>query len=140
MSITMARIKNNQVINIEEWPDTQEETQNLIKVNDLNINIGDTYINNKFYDNNNIERISEIQQLINYIEILSDNIYQEKYEIPFDILKILIHNLYFSYENIINIIENLYNLEKLSQEEYNKLLDIIELFYNHIEPEGEENS
>ena len=140
MSITMARIKNNQVINIEEWPDTQEETQNLIRVNDLNINIGDTYINNKFYDNNNIERISEIQQLINYIEILSDNIYQEKYEIPFDILKILIHNLYFSYENIINIIENLYNLEKLSQEEYNKLLDIIELFYNHIEPEGEENS
>ena len=51
MAKTMARIQNGVVVNLEWVNDTIAETDELKNVNDLQIEIGDAYVDNKFYRN-----------------------------------------------------------------------------------------
>ena len=58
----MARIENGIVINIEWHSDDVVQTETLIDIADRPVNIGNTYIDGKFYDNG-IEILTEIEKI-----------------------------------------------------------------------------
>jgi hypothetical protein len=58
MAKSMARIENGIVINIEWCSDNVVETDTLIDIEDRPVDIGNTYIDGKFYDNG-IEVLTE---------------------------------------------------------------------------------
>lgn len=73
MAKSMARIENGIVINIEWCSDDVSQTETLINIEDRLVNIGNTYIDGKFYDND-IEVLTEkeilYKQLVEYEEEL----------------------------------------------------------------------
>lgn len=68
MAKSMARIEDGIVINIEWCSDDVVQTETLIDIEDRHVSIGNTYINNKFYDNNNIEILTEKEILYKKLE------------------------------------------------------------------------
>ena len=58
MAKNMARIEDNVVINIEWCSDETIQTDTLVNTEDRLVNIGNTYIDGKFYDNG-IEVLTE---------------------------------------------------------------------------------
>ena len=49
MALNMARISGGSVVNIESWKDGQQETNNLKKIGNIPVAIGDFYRNGKYY-------------------------------------------------------------------------------------------
>ena len=73
MAKSMARIENGIVINVEWCSDETIETESLINIEDRIINIGNTYINEKFYDND-IEILTEKESLYKKLEEYESNL------------------------------------------------------------------
>ena len=75
MAKIMARIENGVVVNTEWWSDEVVQTKTLIDIEDRPVNIGNTYIDGKFYDNG-VEVITEIEylqrKLVEYGEELAE--------------------------------------------------------------------
>ena len=75
MAKSMARIKNGIVVNIEWCSDNVIQTETLIDIVDRPVNIGDTYVDGKFY-NNGVEVLTEMEymqkRLVEYEEELAE--------------------------------------------------------------------
>ena len=75
MAKIMARIENGVVVNIEWWSDEVVQTKTLIDIEDRPVDIGNTYVDGKFYDNG-VEVITEIEylqrKLVEYGEELAE--------------------------------------------------------------------
>lgn len=75
MAKSMARIKNGIVVNIEWCSDNVIQTETLIDIVDRPVDIGDTYIDGKFY-NNGVEVLTEMEymqkRLVEYEEELAE--------------------------------------------------------------------
>ena len=75
MAKSMARIENGTVINIEWCSDETIQTDTLVNTEDRLVNIGNTYIDGKFYDNG-IEVLTEkeilYKQLAEYEKELAE--------------------------------------------------------------------
>lgn len=75
MAKIMARIENGVVVNTEWWSDEVVQTKTLIDIEDRPVNIGNTYVDGKFYDNG-VEVITEIEylqrKLVEYGEELAE--------------------------------------------------------------------
>lgn len=65
MAKNMARIENGVVVNIEWCSDDVLETENLINIYDRSVSINDTYIDEKFYDINGNEILTELEIVLN---------------------------------------------------------------------------
>ena len=66
MGKTLARIENGVVVNLEWVNDDAVDTDNLKNVYDLQVNIGDTYENDKFY-RDGVEVITFRKQIQNML-------------------------------------------------------------------------
>lgn len=73
MAKSMARIEDGIVINIEWCSEETIPTESLIDIEDRIINIGNTYINGKFYDND-VEILSEKEGLYKLINEYEDEL------------------------------------------------------------------
>lgn len=62
MAKSMARVENGVVINIEWCSDNVVETEYLIDIADRPVNIGNAYIDGKFY-NNGVEVLTERESM-----------------------------------------------------------------------------
>lgn len=67
MAKSMARIEDGIVINIEWCSDDVTQTETLINIEDRLVNIGNTYVDGKFYDND-IEILTEKEILYKQLE------------------------------------------------------------------------
>lgn len=66
MAKTMARLENGKVVNLEWVVDNIAETETLKNIYNLQISIGDEYINGKFY-RNGTEIVTHKQRIRNVI-------------------------------------------------------------------------
>lgn len=91
MGKTMARIKNQTVINLESWNEIAEETEDLKNTGDRNVYIGDEYQDGDFYRDGEkiLTKDEQIQKAIsdadNTIAELIEQIYQEDLEGIFNV-------------------------------------------------------